>query len=284
MPVMVMMAFMLMSVFFMLVMVMMMAAAPMIVVVIVIMVVVMMVMFVFVMIVVIMMVVMAAAIVVIVIIVILMGSLDHLGQLLREGILVVHGLENLLAGELIPWRGDDNGVLIVLTQQSNGGCELFLTDRAGAAENDAGRSFDLVAVKFPEVFQVNFALCGVCDSDEAAEADIRSRNALHRTDHVAELAYAGRLNEDAVGLIICDDLRQRTAKVAHERAADAAGVHLVDLDACLLHEAAVDADLTEFVLNENELFAAIGFADHFFDERGLAGAEKTGKNINCRHL
>ena len=217
MPMMVMMVFMRMSMFFMLIMVMMMAAAPMIVVVIVIMVVVMMVMFVFVMIVVIiMMVVMAAAIVVIVIIVILMGSLDHLGQLLREGILVVHGLENLLAGELIPWSGDDNGVLIVLTQQSNGGCELFLTDRAGAAENDAGRSFDLVAVKFPEVFQVNLALCGVCDGDEAAEADIRSRNALHRTDHVAELAYAGRFDENAVWLIICDDLRQRTAEVTNE--------------------------------------------------------------------
>ena len=40
---------------------------------------------------------------------------------------------------------------------------------------------------------------------------------------------------------------QRGAEIAHQRAADAACVQLVDLDAGLLQEAAVDADLTRCV-------------------------------------
>ena len=67
------------------------------------------------------------------------------------------------------------------------------------------------------------------------------------------------------------------------RAADAAGVQLIDLDAGLLQEAAVDADLTELVLDQNDLLAGKGLLDEFFDQSGLAGAQEAGKNINFGH-
>ena len=45
----------------------------------------------------------------------------------------------------------------------------------------------------------------------------------------------------------------------------------------------INANFAEFVLNEDELLAVIGFLDHFFDERRLASAEETGININFCH-
>ena len=85
-------------------------------------------------------------------------------------------------------------------------------------------------------------------------------------------------------MILLQDLHQGTAEVAHKGAADAAGVHLVDLDAGLLHKAAVDADLTEFVLNEDDLLSGVGFLDHFLDQGRLACAQKTGVNVDDCHI
>ena len=48
-------------------------------------------------------------------------------------------------------------------------------------------------------------------------------------------------------------LPQRLAEVAHQGAADAAGVHLGDLDAGVLEKAAVNADLTELIFDQNDL-------------------------------
>ena len=212
-----------------------------------------------------------------------LGAADHVSQLFGERVLLLHGLEDLCAGELVPRRRDDDGVLIVLAQQGHGGSQLLLGDGAGAAENDGGGGLDLVRVEFTEILQIDLALRGIRHGDEAAERDALVRNTLYGADDVAELADAGRLDENAVGMIVGDDLLQRAAEVADERAADAAGVHLVDLNAGVLHEAAVNADLTELVFDEDDLFTLIGLADHLFNERGLARAEESGVNVNGSH-
>ena len=212
-----------------------------------------------------------------------LGAADHVSQLFGERVLLLHGFEDLCAGELVPRRRDDDGVLVVLTQQGHGGGQLLLGDGAGAAENDGGGGLDLVRVEFTEILQIDLALRGICHGDEAAERDALVRNTLYGADDVAELADAGRLDEDAVGMIVGDDLLQRAAEVADERAADAAGVHLVDLNAGVLHEAAVNADLAELVFDEDNLFTLIGLADHLFNEGGLARAEESGVNVNGSH-
>ena len=212
-----------------------------------------------------------------------LGAADHVSQLFGERVLLLHGLEDLCAGELVPRRRDDDGVLIVLAQQGHGGSQLLLGDGAGAAENDGGGGLDLVRVEFTEILQIDLAFRGIRHGDEAAERDALVRNTLYGADDVAELADAGRLDEDAVGMIVGDDLLQRAAEVADERAADAAGVHLIDLNAGVLHEAAVNADLTELIFNEDDLFTLIGLTDHLFNERGLARAEESGVNVNGSH-
>ena len=56
-------------------------------------------------------------------------------------------------------------------------------------------------------------------------------------------------------MVLVDHLLQSLAKIPHQGAADAAGVHLPDFNARLLEEAAVNADFTELILNEDQLLA-----------------------------
>ena len=83
---------------------------------------------------------------------------------------------------------------------------------------------------------------------------------------------------------LLENLFERFGEVADERAADAAGVHLRDLDARFLQERAVDADLAEFVFDEDQLFAVEAVRDQFFDERRLACAQKPAENIDLCHI
>ena len=78
-------------------------------------------------------------------------------------------------------------------------------------------------------------------------------------------------------------LLQGLTKIAHQTAADAAAVHLGNVDARLLQKAAVNAYFAKLIFNENQLFAGIGLSDQLLDERRLACAQKTGENINFSH-
>ena len=59
---------------------------------------------------------------------------------------------------------------------------------------------------------------------------------------------------------------QSGAEITHQRAADAAGVQLIDLDAGLLQEAAVNADLTELVLDQHHLLTLKSVLQKLFDQ------------------
>jgi hypothetical protein len=109
-------------------------------------------------------------------------------------------------------------------------------------------------------------------------------HALDSAGHVGQLADAGRLDDDAVGVVLLHHLLQSGAEIAHQRAADAAGVQLIDLDAGLLQKAAVDADLAELVLDEHDLLACKGLFDELLDKGGLTGAKEAGENIDLGHI
>ena len=84
-------------------------------------------------------------------------------------------------------------------------------------------------------------------------------------------------------MVFSDDLFQCLAKVAHQTAADAAGVHFRNVDAGLLHETAVNADLTKFVFDQHQLLTLVALGDHLLDQRGLTGTQEAGVNINLCH-
>ena len=204
-------------------------------------------------------------------------------QLLEQSVALLHGLEDLCAGQLVPGGGDDDGVGILLPQQGHAGVELLLGDAAGAAQNDGPGGLHLVVVEFAEVLHIHLALARVGHGDQVAERHRITGDLLHGCLHVAELAHTGGLNEDPVRRVVGNDLGQSLAEVAHQAAADAAGVHLGDLDARVLQKAAVNADLAELVLDQHQLLSGVGFLNHLFDQGRLACAEKTGVNVNFCH-
>ena len=196
------------------------------------------------------------------------------------------GGEDGLAVQLVPRSRQNGGVGVLLAQHRGGSLELFLRELLRTGKNDRAGGLDLVVVELTEVLHIDLDLAGVGHGDIAVELELAQAlvdGALDGDDDVRELADAARLNEDAVGVELRHDLFERLVEVTDEGAADAARGHLGDLDAGLLQKAAVDVDLAEFVFDQHELFAAVGFRDQLFDERGLAGAQKAGENVNFRH-
>ena len=208
----------------------------------------------------------------------------HGDQLCLEVVLGGHGFQDLLTGQLVPCGGHDGGGGVLLAQHGHGGGDLLLAGGLGAAEQDAACMADLVVVELTEVLHIHLDLVHIGHGDKAVQLHIQVLgHAFHGAGHVAQLAHAGGLDDDAVGVVLLHHLLQSGTEIAHQRAADAAGVQLIDLDAGLLQEAAVDADLTELVLDQNDLLAGKGLLDEFFDQSGLAGAQEAGKNINFGH-
>ena len=289
---------MLMLVFIIVIVVMVMAAAAMLVVVIMV-VVVMMLMLVFIIVVVMMMAAAAMLIMVIIVVVVMMvfvliflvlvgvllvGLGSHSDQLSLEVVLGGHGLQDLLAGQGVPGGGDDGSGGVLLTQHGHSGGDLFLGGVLGAAQDDAACVADLVVVELTEVLHIHLDLVDVGHGNEAAQLNIQMLgHALDSAGHVGQLADAGGLDNDAVGVVLLHHLLQSGAEIAHQRAADAAGVQLIDLDAGLLQKAAVDADLAELVLDEYDLLACKGLFDELLDKGGLTGAKEAGENINLGH-
>ena len=231
-------------------------------------------------------VVMAAAALMLFVVVMLMVVAVCLGQFcqfLCQGSLAFHGLQQLRSGKLAPGGGDDGSFPIVLPDQGHGSIQLGLGHRVGTGQDDGGSGFDLVIVELTKVLHIDLDLTGIADSHGIAQSHIFVGDLLHSADNIGEFANTGGFDDDPVGIILCDDLLQGLAEVTHQRAADAAGVHLGDIDAGILQEAAVDADLAELIFNEHQLLACIGLLDHLFDEGSLAGSQKAGVNIDFCH-
>ena len=211
----------------------------------------------------------------------LLGKTCHLGG---QGVVLLHGVKNNLALQRLPRGGDDGGLVVLLAEKGNGGGQLVLVHARCAAEDDGLGVLDLIAVKLAKVLHVNTALGGIGHGNGAVQHYVVGQNALHSTHNVRKLANARGLDEDAVGGKFTEHLAKGFGKVAHKAAANTAAVHLGDLNARLAEETAVNADLTELVLNENHLLARIGFGQQLFDQRRLARTEKSGKYINFSHV
>ena len=197
--------------------------------------------------------------------------LFQLGQSRGQGVPALDGGQQLAALQLIPGGGHHQSLGVVLLQQGHGGMEPDLGDVGGTAEHDGRGVFHLIVEELAEVFHIHLALLGIHHGDQSVELNVR-RAALHGPGHVGQLAHAGGLDEDAVGMELLHHLTQGLGKVAHQGAADAAGAHLPDLHPRVLQEAAVDGDVAEFVFDQHQLLALISLGDELLDQGGLARA------------
>ena len=207
----------------------------------------------------------------------------HLRQFSRNAGSALHSLHDLCAGQVIPGCCDNGGVCIVLSEHGNRSIQLFLRDAIGAGQDDGPGGFDLIIIELAKVLHIDLDLTCIHHRYSAIQHNILVCDLFHCGDHIGKLTYAGGLNQNAVGVILGDDLLQRLAKVTHQAAADTAGVHLGDVNAGILQEAAIDADLAEFVFDKNKLFSCITLVNHFLDEGCFSGAKEAGVNIDLCH-
>ena len=77
-----------------------------------------------------------------------------------------------------------------------------------------------------------------------------------------------------IRMVLLHNLLQGSSEITDQRAADAARIHLRDLDAGVLQEPAIDANLTKFIFDQDNLLSRKHFLDQLLDQRGLACAEK----------
>ena len=191
--------------------------------------------------------------------------------------------EQVAARKAVPRGGDDGRFRVQLAHHGEDLVQALLAHVLRTAQHDAVRRFNLVHVKLAEVLAVDARLLGVDDRDAAFDHDVVGEHAADRALDVGELAHAGRLDQDAVGMELLQHFFERFREIADERAADAARVHLGDLDARFLQKRAVDADLAELVLDQNELFADVRLGDELLDERRFARAQKAAEDFDLCH-
>jgi len=271
----------------MLMMVMIMAAAITMLVVIVVVMLMMLVVVIMVMVMMLMVVIMVMAaagtmLVMLVVMVMCLGML-HLGDDLGNGCAALHGFLQLVAGQLTPGGGDDGGVGVMLLEHFHSGIQLLLGHGIGAGQNDAGSGLHLIVIKLTEILHIDLDLIGVHNRHGAAQGYIIAGDLLHSADHIGQLADTGRLDDDAVGVVLVNDLGQGTAEVANQTAANATGIHFGDVNACLLQETSINADLAKFVFDEDQFFALVALGDHLLDQGGFTGTQEAGVNIDFCH-
>ena len=188
---------------------------------------------------------------------------------------IFDGFQHLGRIEFIPRSSDDAGLFIVLPEQGDALFDAVFACILGTAENDGFGIFDLVDEEFAEVAGVDPALADVGNGGAACQLHIMGlRDIVDNLADIGELADAGRLNENAVRMVGIDQFCKGFVEIAHQRAADTAGIELGHLNACVLHEAAVDADFAVFIFKEHQLFAFKSAVQKLLDQRGLTCAEE----------
>ena len=206
-----------------------------------------------------------------------------LRQILSGSSLTFHGLHQLSASQLIPRRSDQSCLAVMLPQKCHSSIQLSLGDGIGTGQNDGGGRLDLIVIELAKVLHIDLDLTRISNCYRAAQHHIIGGYLLYSRDHIGQLPHAGGLDDDAIRMIAVDNLHQSLAEIAHQRAADAAGVHLRNVDARILQETAVNTDLTELVFDEHQLLAAVGFLNHLFDQSGLTGPKEAGIYVNNSH-
>ena len=192
--------------------------------------------------------------------------------------------EDLFAVKFRDRGCDDGSLVVVLTKEFYTLRDLGVAHLIGSCENDGARVFDLIDKELTEVLDVDLALGGVYNCNSAVEFHIGAFcGILDRFHNIRELADAGGLDEDPLRRVGVHHFSEGCAEISNQGAADAAGVHLTDLNAGLLEETAVNTDLAEFVLDQDNACSRERVLEELFDQCSLSGSEKTGNNINFRH-
>lgn len=159
-----------------------------------------------------------------------------------------------ISGQVIPRRRHDADARMLLFHQRAALLDALRGQQLRAAENHRRARLNLVEEELAEVLHIHAALARVHNGRAAGhnEVTVAFLRALDGGEDFAQLAHAGRLNQQAVRMILRNQVINRLLEVAHQRAADAAGIEFIDDDARILHKAAVHADFAIFIFQQDD--------------------------------
>ena len=204
--------------------------------------------------------------------------------ILCQRILLFHSRKDSLAIQHIPGGSYDNRTLVILSDNVQRLLQLMLLCRLRMRENYAGCVLDLISEEFAEVLHIHLAFIRINNGGEAIKLRILTANGRSCLDNVGELSNARGLDNNSVGMVFLKHFAQRLREISNERAADAAGVHLCDLNTCISKETAVNADLAEFIFDKHEFLARVSLFNELFYKSSFSCSEKAGENINLCHI
>ena len=133
---------------------------------------------------------------------------------------------------------------------------------------------NLIVIEFTEVADVHFTFACICNSSEAIKNCIGSIKLLNSLNYIRKLTYARGLDYNSIGSILGKHLFKSLCEITDKRATDTARIHFGYLYSGVLKETAVNSNLAEFILNENYLFACVGFLDKLLYKSGFSCTEK----------
>ena len=174
-----------------------------------------------------------------------------------QGILMLHRFKDSLTVKKLPRRCYDRCRLIVLAKKCNCIGDLLIRDAARVRKNDGSCIADLIDIKLAKILGIHLAFICIGNRAEAIQHNGFRQNRGNGTHHVRKLTNAGGLDQNTVGMILLQNLRESLGKITNKRATDAARIHFRDVNARFAEKAAVDSDLTKFVFDQNDLLARI---------------------------
>ena len=214
------------------------------------------------------------------------GSQYLFQDLCLQVALSFNGIHDHFAVELRNRSCDDSRIRIMLADHGNGFLDLFLAGFVCSCQHYRAGIFDLVDEELTEVFEIELCFCGIHYGHSAVERHFRVLfcDIVDRAHNVIELADAGGLDQDPFGCELAHNFLEGCIKISDQGAADAAAVHLADLDAGFFQETAVDADLAEFIFDQDDPGSRQRVLEQFFDQCCFSCPQKSGDNIYFRHL
>jgi hypothetical protein len=222
-------------------------------------------------------VVMVVVVVLVIVVMLAVVVMLHLLHGCGQGVNALHNVNDLLAVKLIPGSCYHGCVRVKLAEHSGRGDDLSVRCGACTAENDDIRIMNLIVEKLAEVADIHAA--AACINNGDLRAYLAVGHTCNGLGNIGKLSDTGWLDKNAIGMVLLDDLLQCHGEVTDEGAADAAGVHLRNLNACVAQKSTVNGDLAELVLDEDELFVFIALCNELADERCFACSEKSGENV-----
>ena len=200
---------------------------------------------------------MLTVLVIVVMLVVMMRFLFKPFKLLGESIGMLHSRQNLLAAYFCKRGSYDFRRSIQAANERNCFLKLLLAYLFGMAEHNAACILNLVVKEFAKILHIHFALCRIYNGCAGINFRTGKVSANYRFGNVAKLANAGRFNYNPIGRKLLVHLFKCLGKIANERAANTAGIHLGNLNSGILHKSAVNANFTKLVFYKNKLLALI---------------------------